>query len=422
MPALRPRVFALAVALLFLHSPFLRAEEGDALSFGGSVDLFGSHYTVDDASPFNPDNLIAVLPSQQYDLLLRPKLSLDLDKLKLWVSPRFGVRSERINGERGSDTSTYVQEAGALYTVDDHMSLAVERNVMLWGPSLFSSPSNPFFSSSNQSNPFVELSPRDFARARYAPNDRWAISVIGNVRLGRDVDEYTQFRPITALSVEHTGDTYSVNLVAAKRSGLFHVGLFGQWTVSDALLLYSDLGYRTRTDARVPVRNDSVIGWGFSPRGDRDEFDGLVGMNFTTGRGDTLSLELRHNTQGLSGREFEQLRRAAVDALAAAEDPALVRDAALLLGAAADLRTRSLRRNYLHAQYLVRELTPRLGINMLAVHSLDDRSTQWIGVANYYITDESRISLNIITSSGGQDTEFRRFFNLGVFLGYKYFF
>ncbi len=410
------------MSALFLYSPLLWAEEGDAVSFSGSVDLFGSHYIVDRGSPFNPDNLIAQLPSQQYDLLFRPKLSFDQDKLRLWVGPRLGVRTEIINGERGSKRSTYIQDAGALYTVNDHLSLAVERNVVLWGPSLFSSPSNPFFSSSNQSNPFVELSPRDFARARYAPNDRWAISVIGNARLGRDADEYAEFRPITAISVEHTGDMHSVNLVAAKRSGLFHLGLFGQWTVSDALLLYSDLGYRTRTDARVPIRNDSAIGWGFSPRGDRDEFDGLVGMSFTTSRGDTLSLELRHNTQGMNDREFGQLRRAVTDALTAAEDPALVGDAALLIGAAADLSTRSLRRSYLHAQYLVRELTPRLGLNILAVHSLDDRSAQWIGVANYYVTDESRISLNMVANSGDRGTEFRRFFNLGFFLGYKYFF
>lgn len=422
IPISRLRLFVLATSALFVHSPLLCAEEHSPVSFSGSVDLFGSHYTVDRDSLFNPDNVIAQLPSQQYDLLLRPKLTIDLDKLKLWAGPRFSARTKRINGEYRSDHSIYLQEAGALYTINDHISLAVERNVMLWGPSLFSSPSNPFFSSSNQSNPFVELSPRDFARARYAPNDRWAVSAISNMRLGRDTDEYADFSPITAVSVEYIGDMHSINLVAARRSGLIHSGLFAQWTINDALLVYTDLGYRTRTDARVPARNDSTIGWAFSPRGNRDEFDGLVGASYTTSRGDTLSVELRHNAQGLDNQEFDDLTRAATDALVAAENPALVPDAALLLGAAADLRTRSLRRNYLHAQYLVRELTPRLGINVLAVHNLDDRSTQWIGVANYYVTDESRMSLNVVANSGNRGTEFRRFFDLGLFMGYKYFF
>ena len=417
----RPRLCALALAGLFL-SPSLRAEDGGSFSFSGSVDLFGSHYTVDDSSLFNPDNLIAQLPSAQYDLLLKPKLAFDLDRVKVWMGPRLGLRDERINGDSRSETSAYLQEAGVLYTVNDHVSLAAERNVLLWGPSLFSSPSNPFFSSSNQSNPFVELSPRDFARARYAPDDRWAISAIVNAGLGRDIEEYAEFRPITAISVEHTGDLHSINLVVARRDGLVHTGFFGQWTASDALLLYSDLGYRTRTDASVSVRDGSPIGWAFAPRGNRDEFDGLVGMSYTTGRGDTLSLELRHNTQGLSDREFDQLVLTTIDALAAAEDPALVAEASALLVGAAGLRTRTLRRNYLHAQYLVRELTPRLGINALAVHNLDDRSTQWIGVANYYVTDESRVSLNIVANSGDRDTEFRRFFDVGAFLGYRYFF
>jgi hypothetical protein len=216
---------------------------------------------------------------------------------------------------------------------------------------------------------------------------------------------------------------HSLNLVLARRGDLDHVGLFGQWTANDALLLYADVGHRTRTAARSVVRDvASPSGWRVQARGDRDEFDALIGASYTNAGGDTLTLEFRHNSQGLDDREFDDLRDAAADYLRAATDPASIADAARFFAETSDLGSRSLRRNYLHAQYLIREITPRVGGNVLALYGLDDGSAQWIGVLNWYVTDESRISLNAVFGSGPRDGEFRRFFDTAVFLGYKHYF
>lgn len=416
------RGFFLAVLVLLCMPSIAAAGKYGPLKVSGSVDLFHTRYSTDSSGLFNPDNAIAQLPSSQFYLLLKPKFGLDLGAARFWIGPRLGIRNERINGVRHTSNISYLQEMGLHYSFNDQFSVTAERNVLLWGPSLFSSPSNPFFASSNQNNPFIELNSRDFVRARYMPDTSWAMSLIANVKQGRDDNEYATFRPIVAVSLEHTGEAHAVNLIAAHRSGLSHLGFFGQWTASDAMLLYTDLGLRSRTDARIPERDNSIIGWRLRPRGNRNEYDGVIGLSYTPSSGDTLAVEYRHNSQGLNSSENTSLGDLAGDAINAAANPLLTDDAVNLLGSAADLKMRSLRRNYVHVQYLIRELTPDLGINLLAIHNLDDHGTQWIGVGNYYLNSKSRLSLNLVANSGDKRTEFRRFFDRGFFFGFKYFY
>jgi hypothetical protein len=107
---------------------------------------------------------------------------------------------------------------------------------------------------------------------------------------------------------------------------------------------------------------------------------------------------------------------------AATANPALIGPASALLGQAADPYTRSLARNYLHAQFLMRDVVENLSFNFLAAHNLDDHGTQFISVANYYFSDRWRISANFIFNTGGTDTEYGRYIDRAAFIGLKFFY
>lgn len=414
----------LCLSLLFaLGLAQAQVQESDSkFQASGSADLFNSRFHTSSSAFYNPDNLIAGLGSNQYDLILKPKLSLNLDPVRLWLAPRLGLRRENTQGRQHSSSVHHVQEMGGQWNVNPRLTLSAERGVVLWGPSLFTSPSNPFFAATGQSNPFIEINGRDFVRARYAPNEAWSISAISNLRLGRDENEYDNFHRIHALNLEHSGAEHTVNMVLSRRKGLWHAGFFGQWTVNDALLLYADLGVRQGSDARSVVRDSSRFGWALAARPQRRETDVVAGLSYTQTSGDTLALELRHNSHGLNGTENAALQQATLDAMGALADPDTAPFAANFLQQSSNMKSRSLRRNYLHLQYIVREIQPNLGLNFQAVHNLDDGGTQWIGVVNYNLSASTRVSLNVVANSGSERSEFRRYFNLATFLGLKYYY
>ena len=416
-----PALFSLA-ALLMAGLQTANANEGGSIKVSGTADFFNSRFHTSSSAFYNPGNQVASLNSNQYDLILKPKLSLNLEPVRFWLAPRVGTRHESVHGVQRSTTLHHVQEMGVQWNLTPRLSVSAERGVVLWGPSLFTSPSNPFFAATGQSNPFIEINSRDFVRARYAPNDAWAISAISNVRLGRDENEYDAFHRINAINLEHSGPEHTVNLVASQRKGIWHAGFFGQWTVSDAMLLYTDIGVRQGSDARVAMRDGSPFGWSLAARPQQRETDMVAGISYTQDNGDTLSFEWRHNQQGLNRQENADLQQATIDALGSFGNPAAAPGAGLFLQQSSNMKNRSLRRNYLYMQYILREIKPNLGINFLALHNLDDRGTQWIGVVNYNLSSSTRVSLNVVANSGSERSEFRRYFNFATFLGLKYYY
>lgn len=416
------RVVTCLGVLVALLSTDARAESEESLfDFSGTmmtVDLFGSAYAVSDDQQYNPENLVANLP-QRLDLIFRPKFSVSMDSVRAWISPRVGVRWMSLRDVRSANPYAYVQDWGVLATPTDDLTLEVGRRLMFWGPSLFASPSNPFYASVAQVNPFIEPGARELMSVRYSPSYDFGISLIANPGLGRDDNEYEEFKPTIALKADANSESVSGSVVAAARSDLFHFGALAQWTVSDALLLYLDAGLRTQTESLVPVTASGTLGWDVQRRDAQIDYDLLPGLSYTFENGTTVTLEYRHNSQGLNSSENDRL-----EALSAASHAALgtpLEPLALgTLAQTAVLNTRSLRQNYLHSQFLVREVMENLQLNLLGLFNLDDQSLQVVGVLNYYLTDRIRLSTVLIGNAGDKGSEFLRYFDYAGFVGIKY--
>lgn len=410
---------------LSLGCPTASAVLSDGEHFGLelSADVFASGYKTREDGALNPGNQLALLPHGQYDAILKPELRGSWQDVELRLSPRLAWRSINRPGGVDRDSESWLQEGSLSLPVGEAWTLSLDRARILWGPSMTSSPSNPFFSTTTQLNPFVEDGARDFVRARHLNEDGTvATSLVHNARIGRGTKEYEHFHPITALLVEYTGYDQAWTLVAARSSARTHLGVSGQRTLSDEVLLYVDWGWRSRTDALAATRNADMDAWSFQPRRRGGTHDILLGFSYTTSGGDTFALEYQHNQQGMSRTQADTLYSLFDDAVGrlASGNAQQMGEAMTQLSAGSTLYARTMGRNYLHGQYLVRELNEDMSLTMRASHNVDDHGTQWVGVVEYKLLERMRLSSYLVLNTGPRQSEARAWFDRALFGGINY--
>lgn len=388
-----------------------------------NIEGFATVNSINEDSPFNRDNRFARLENWRYDTLFQPRLMVGYGGFSAIALPRLLVTVSETEGTVSDQADPYFQEFNFGYT-GEHLSTNLGRELLYWGPAINQSPSNPFYAAVNQINPFIEPRARDLARVRYAFNDAFSLSFIANYGLGRDdiTLEYPEFENIYAAKADYVGKDFSVGGLYANRDGASWLGVFGQWTVSDAMVAYVDGAVRQGSEALAAQRDPTLpIGWNFVRAHDDDTWlaDVLVGASYTFFDGGTATLEYRYNQQGYEGSQLDDYN-ALVTAAAQAvtTDPA----AAPLLAQAPNTFIRTLGRNYLNVQYLKRDaFIDDLSLNVILQWNLDDGGAQLISIANYYLASRWRLSAYVVTNFGGADTEFGRFLDNSAFLGVTWF-
>jgi hypothetical protein len=402
---------------------------GHANDQTATIDIQGfvSFTDVADDSPFNPGNVLAGLEEQRYDLLLKPYIALEWGGLRANAKPRFAMTQMQIGDEGLSESNGYFQEWTVGYA-GDRVSINAGRELLYWGPGVNFSPSNPFYASVNQINPFVEPGAGDFVRARYAWSSRLSLSLIRQVGAGRDEfnPEYMNFEPINALKLDLVASEFSLGGVLAEREQRPWIGAFGQWTISDALVGYFDSALRQGSENLAPRRAPQTpLGWELAPARSRNQWlsDILVGGSYTFLNGASLTLEYRYNQQGLTSTQLDDYYAMAEETSAAMlSEPRLIPDAVALLSQASNPFTRTLSRNYLTMQLLKRSaLVEDLSLNLISQSSLDDLGTQLVGVATYYLAPQWRLNGYVVANFGGTDAEPGRYFDSALYLGITWF-
>lgn len=409
-------------SVVFSVSNFSHSLEFDA---GVNVELFSSHYDVQEASPFNPDNLLANFPDDEVNLQLRPKFSAYAGDFSLNLSPRLGVLSTYGDNEKTDDYS-YVQEWSLAYNWSGNMSASVGRELIFWGGSQFTSPSNPFYISNNQSNPFIEPKARDFVQLQWYGDSGWDIQLLANYDEGEDQLNYAEFKPIYAIKNTYTGSNFTASLVLSTRDESTQVGYFGQWTANDATLVYLDASYRNNNQMLYADSTaDNALGWQFKQKNEPEhQSEALLGVGYTFESGSTVNLEYRYYESGYNDVETDQYY-SLVDTSASAflsGQGELIPLSASLLSQAAYPFLRSINQNYLYLQYFHRDIVENLSVNFLVSHNIDDGSTQLTPVLNYYASDNIRISGNFNFGFGDEYGEYSKYLNHVFYLGLKYYF
>ncbi|MGH9961923.1 MAG: hypothetical protein ACREBC_33145, partial [Pyrinomonadaceae bacterium] len=135
LPALTVRG---AVMLIALNASGAGAAE-TAYELSLNIEGFATVNSINENSPFNPDNRFARLEDWRYDPLFQPRLMLQYGDFSVVGLPRLLVTVSETGGTVTDQADAYVQEFNFQYT-GEHLSTNVGRELLYWGPGINQSP------------------------------------------------------------------------------------------------------------------------------------------------------------------------------------------------------------------------------------------------------------------------------------------
>jgi len=377
-----------------------------------TLRLLGDHrYQRPSLGGLNPDNRVFDLPRQVTEAEARLDLGLNLDRLSLSARPRARwTREQWQDGPEAGRSETAVDvfllEGLARLRVLDELFISFGRENLQWGPGQFLNPSNPFFAENGRENPVREIPGRDFFRAVFLPSSVWTVSWITDTGPGERDPGGQDWHPSHALKVEAVGREASGGaLVHGGPGAETSLRAFGQWTASDALLLYGEASASRGTAVLYPVADPGPLG-GHLEAAHRDSAEvfavALAGAAYTLALGPTLSLEGVWNGEGYGDGQaelfFDLAHRAGGLAAQGFSVPRVAGPSSLGL--------RLLRRRYLFAQYLQTEIADRLMVTLRWAQNLDDGSALATGFGEWSLSDRWRLFAVGGAGTGGNRDEF----------------
>lgn len=378
-------------------------------------------------SYFNPGNQLAQFPNPMVELDLKPDLSAGYQNLQLMLKPRLQLDWEDVdtNVDHWDNThsSLYANEWRLRANIQNNWFVSYGREVLLWGPAMFFSPSNPFNVNNNRANPYVEQGGRNYFKINYLPNQNMTLSFISNTGRGRDENTYmTHFHPIDSLKFDYTGaSSYWSLLLTHNFDGFNEVGGFLHFTLTDALRIYGEGSYTRGTRALYPLQTTTPPYWAFADdKKNNNSIYGisLVGLAYTLEIGPTLTVEYINNNAGYSDGEARNYYNMA-GALAYDYETGAptAGSAASLLAQARAPRMPLIRRNYLFFQYLQTDVWKQLDITLRYTRNLDDNSNQFIPNFDWAVNDFTHLFALGVFNTGPKLSEARRYFDNQLYLG-----
>ena len=403
------------------------AKEENGFTYTVNTLLFGdAQYPAH--STQNPDNAFLNLYRYSADFEVRPDLFLEKPSFSAVFKPRFAAsyrwwEDGIARGRTDSGSRAFVNEWRVQAKALSTLFLSFGKEKLLWGPSFLASPSNILFKDTEKVNPKSEVEGKYLAKLLYVPNAAVTVSAI--VETQKDENERREtLKPLQVVKADLMGGNYLVSVIAYHRQDdRFRLGSFGQWTASDALLLYYD-GIVTRgTDALYPVQDvANPLGGTFIKQYDdsgRLFTTAIAGGSYTFLSGSTVSMEFLYNGQGYSdaeAAEYYRLRRSAGDHLF--DSGVLSGLSQQTLGQAFGTGSPFLRRYYVMGQFQVREIANVLDLIVRYTHNLEEHAGQASTILECQLSERVRfftVATTGVNSAG--DTEYNALVAKSVMAG-----
>jgi hypothetical protein len=315
-------------------------------------------------------------------------------------------------GETDQEARFFVTEWMIQPKPTDDLFISFGKEKLLWGSSFLVSPSNILFKDTEKANPKTEVEGKYMVRVVYLPTSRVTVNFINRTQKEENIfGERSQ--PIRALKVDVMGGSTLVSVVGYNQQHeRFRLGSFGQWTASDAVVLYYDGILTKGTAVRYPVQNPaSPFGAEFvqSHEASSRFFPTVTaGGSYTFLSGETVSLEFLYNGTGYDdaeARDYYSLRKNAANSFF--DSGALGGLSRKTLAESLNTGSAFLRRYYLMAQFQEREIKNVLDVMLRYVYGLEERSGQASTVLEWQMSKRLQFfNINTVAVSGGGDTEF----------------
>ena len=406
---MKRRVVAVSAALIFAAAQCTVAAEADGWqpSWDGTLYGYASVLRRQPDSVLNPDNQLARLADRSATAELRLNLKAENDALRLTARPILLARTSHVaNDGNETDSDAYLSQWQVRLRAADAWNVAAGRDVLNWGPAKFRSPSSPYYFDNGRSDPMRELSGMDSAKVSWTPDRQSTLTLAYVAASGHDAPEDDPWKDSWLVKLDQRGDAWAYALIVAEapdRPAFF--GAFGQLTISDAVMLYGEVGSSSVTPAlqSPPETSQPFVVQEDSSR----KTTVLIGASYTFEDGTSFATEVLHDGHGYtSAQEDAYFERAAAS-------PA---NAGLALG----LQPRLLGRDYLHVVVQSNVMDEAGFWRLMYTHSFTDNGDELSAYAETVLSRHVTAFLTAVLPRGDARQEFSSLYRNSVTLGLKF--
>ena len=389
--------------LLLCMSATVAADQFESFRTG-TLYAYVNTTTLRNDSVLNPANQLAKL--QQRSAVEEARLDFKVENETL----RFSLRPIVSISEPGSDAHSYLSQWQLRARATENWNISVGREVMNWGAAQFRSPSSPFYFDNGRSDPMRELSGMDNVKFVWTPDMQRSVTMAHIVRSGYAVAQ-SDVRPDLwqdswLAKLDQRGGEWTYGVVAAKAPLMpVFYGAHGQFTQSDALLLYGELGSSAQVSA---LQSPADVAGPFSvqvvaPR----SMTSLLGAAYTVESGNSFNAEYLHDGVGYTSAE-----QAAYFARAAKSLP--------LAGMALSYAPRLLGRDYVHLVWQSNIMESDNYRRMMFTHSITGGSKQLAGYGETVLSPHISLFALAVLPIGNARGEFSALISRSVTAGLKF--
>jgi hypothetical protein len=227
------------------------------------------------------------------------------------------------------------------------------------------------------------------------------------------------------MKLDYVGSSAYASLISAyQEDNRYHVGWYGGWTVTDALLVYMEGAVIRGVNALFPVADASPLGATMEVA-DAFTWDGviLLGASYTLTLGPTLTVEYVYDSVGYNAdqaRTYDQLKQRAADAFLQMSPIRYL--GRLTLSQTLDPGLRFTRQHFVLLQYVHQNFRDVFNLTFRWTQSLEDHSGQFNYIFEYLLGDHLQwFSVGTI-NVGDRESVFGSFLDHQILIGLEVFF
>jgi hypothetical protein len=392
----------LLVSLLALTTTAFAEESDWRTSWDATFYGYANSMVLRDDSVLNPYNQVARLPQRSDVAELRLNAKAESETLRFTVRGIGSTRETRNAFGRQSRSETYLSQWQVRVRTGEDWNVAAGRDVLNWGAGQFRSPSSPFYFDNGRTDPMRELVGVDMVKVSWTPDMQNSAHMVRVVRSGYGAAQPDAWRNSWLLKLDQRSDAlaYGMVVVKAQHLGAFY-GAHGQYTLSDALMLYGEFGssvlpvvLQSPADAAQPYVVQLP-----SPR--RNAV--LAGSSYTFENGQSLMAEYLHDGHGYTKEE----------------ERAYFQRATAQFGLPLALMPRLLGRDYLHVVWQENMMSERGYWRLMYTRNLTDSGNEFAAYGETTLHPRLSIYGLVVLPQSGARQEAGAIFTRSATVGFK---